>query len=83
MRPLKGIRVLDLSKVLAGPLCGQYLGELGADVTKIEPVGTGDDTRAWQPQQSGQSAHFFSVNHNKRSLAVDLKSVEGRRVVHR
>lgn len=83
MQPLKGIRVLDLSKVLAGPLCGQYLGELGADVTKIEPVGSGDDTRSWQPQQGGQSAHFFSVNHNKRSLAVDLKSTEGRRVVHR
>ena len=83
MQPLKGIRVLDLSKVLAGPLCGQYLGELGADVIKVEPTGTGDDTRAWLPQQSGESAHFFAVNHNKRSLAVDLKSTEGRGVVHR
>lgn len=83
MQPLKGIRVLDLSKVLAGPLCGQYLGELGADVTKVEPIGTGDDTRAWLPQEAGQSAVFLSVNHNKRSIAVDLKSEAGRAVVQR
>ncbi|WP_041681549.1 MULTISPECIES: CaiB/BaiF CoA transferase family protein [Cupriavidus] len=83
MQPLKGIRVLDLSKVLAGPLCGQYLGELGADVTKVEPIGKGDDTRAWLPQEAGQSAVFLSVNHNKRSIAVDLKSEAGREVVQR
>lgn len=83
MQPLKGIRVLDLSKVLAGPLCGQYLGELGADVIKVEPAGTGDDTRAWLPQDQGQSATFLAVNHNKRSIAVDLKSAGGREIVHR
>ncbi len=83
MQPLKGIRVLDLSKVLAGPLCGQYLGELGADVIKVEPSGTGDDTRAWLPQDRGQSATFLAVNHNKRSIAVDLKSVRGKEIVHR
>lgn len=83
MMPLKGITVLDLSKVLAGPLCGQYLGELGAQVIKVEPVGVGDDTRAWLPQDAGQSATFLAVNHNKRSLAVDLKSEAGRAVVHR
>lgn len=83
MTPLKDITVLDLSKVLAGPLCGQYLGELGARVIKVEPVGTGDDTRAWLPQDAGQSATFLAVNHNKRSLAVDLKSDAGRAVVHR
>lgn len=83
MQPLKGLRVLDLSKVLAGPLCGQYLGELGADVIKVEPSGTGDDTRAWLPQDKGQSATFLAVNHNKRSIAVDLKSASGREVVHR
>lgn len=83
MTPLKNITVLDLSKVLAGPLCGQYLGELGARVIKVEPVGTGDDTRAWLPQDAGQSATFLAVNHNKRSLAVDLKTEEGRAVVHR
>ncbi len=83
MQPLKGLRVLDLSKVLAGPLCGQYLGELGADVIKVEPVGTGDDTRAWLPQEKGQSATFLAVNHNKRSIALDLKSAAGRGVVHK
>ena len=83
MTPLKNIKVLDLSKVLAGPLCAQYLGELGAQVIKVEPTGSGDDTRSWFPQELGQSATFLSVNHNKRSLAVDLKSEEGRRIVHR
>jgi crotonobetainyl-CoA:carnitine CoA-transferase CaiB-like acyl-CoA transferase len=83
IQPLKGIRVLDLSKVLAGPLCGQYLGELGADVIKVEPTGAGDDTRAWLPQAQGQSATFLAVNHNKRSIALDLKQPAGREVVHR
>lgn len=81
MQALQGVRVLDLSKVLAGPLCGQSLGELGAEVIKVEPVGTGDDTRAWLPQAQGQSATFLAVNHNKRSLAVDLKTPEGIRIV--
>lgn len=83
MQPLKGIKVIDLTKVLAGPLCSQYLGEYGADVIKIETTGTGDDTRGWLPQVQGQSAVFMAVNHNKRSLAVDLKSDEGRNIVHR
>jgi len=83
MQPLKGIRVLDLSKVLAGPLCAQYLGDMGADVIKIEPPGIGDDTRAWLPQKGGESATFMSVNHNKRSLALDLKTEAGQAVLHR
>lgn len=83
LRPLKGLRVLDLSKVLAGPLCGQHLGELGAEVIKVEPVGTGDDSRAWAPKEQGESAAFLAVNHNKRSLAVDLKTAQGREVVQR
>lgn len=83
MQPLKGMKVIDLTKVLAGPLCGQYLGEYGADVIKVETTGTGDDTRGWLPQNQGQSAVFMAVNHNKRSLAVDLKSEEGRKIVHR
>jgi crotonobetainyl-CoA:carnitine CoA-transferase CaiB-like acyl-CoA transferase len=81
--PLQGLKVLDLSKVLAGPLCGQHLGELGAEVIKVEPTGSGDDTRSWLPQRAGQSATFLSVNHNKRSVAVDLKSEQGRAIVHR
>ena len=83
MKPLSGMKVLDLSKVIAGPLCGQYLGELGAEVIKVEPVGTGDDTRAWAPQEKGVSALFLTFNHNKRSLAVDLKTDEGRAIVQR
>lgn len=83
MLPLHGVRVVDLSKVLAGPWCGQALGELGADVIKVEPVGAGDDTRAWLPKDQGESATFMAVNHNKRSLAVDLKQPEGRAIVHR
>ena len=82
MRPLQGLRVIDLSKVLAGPLCGQSLGELGAEVIKVEPAAGGDDTRSWVPQKQGQSALFMSVNHNKKSLAIDLKSPEGRKIVH-
>ena len=83
MQTLNNIRVLDLSKVLAGPLCGQYLGNLGAQVTKVEPIGVGDDTRAWQPQREGESATFLAVNHNKRGLAVDLKSPRGQALVQR
>ena len=83
MQPLHGLRVIDLSKVLAGPLCGQSLGELGAEVIKVEPAAGGDDTRAWQPQKQGESALFLSVNHNKKSLAIDLKTDEGRKIVHR
>src|SRR5690606_23890803 len=82
MKPLTGLKVIDLSKVLAGPLCGQFLGELGADVLKVEPIGQGDDTRAWLPPKQGQSATFLAVNHNKRSVAIDLKSQDGRKLVH-
>ena len=82
MKPLNGIRVLDISKVLAGPLCGQYLGDLGADVVKIEPPSTGDDTRSWLPVDQGTSATFMAVNHNKRSVAIDLKSEDGQAILH-
>lgn len=82
MLPLDGVKILDLSKVLAGPLCGQYLGDLGADVIKIEPPALGDDARAWTPKRGGESASFMAVNHNKRSLALDLKSERGKAVLH-
>jgi len=83
LKPLRNIKVLDLSKVIAGPLCAQYLGELGADVIKVEAPGTGDDTRLWQPQDQGISATFLSVNHNKRSLTLDLKNPQALAVVRR
>jgi crotonobetainyl-CoA:carnitine CoA-transferase CaiB-like acyl-CoA transferase len=82
MTPLKGVRVLDFSKVLAGPLCGQWLGDLGADVVKIEPPGGGDDTRGWPPFRTGgderAGAVFLSANRNKRSMVLDLKAEAGR-----
>ena len=81
MQPLRGLKVIDLSKIFAGPHCAQYLGDLGADVIKIEPVVGGDDIRHWAPQKDGQSATFLAFNRNKRSLAVDLKTDEGRAIV--
>jgi crotonobetainyl-CoA:carnitine CoA-transferase CaiB-like acyl-CoA transferase len=83
MKPLSGIKVLDFSKVLAGPLCTQSLGDLGADVIKVEPLKLGDDTRGWPPfSADGLGAVFLSVNRNKRSIALDLKTEAGRAVVH-
>lgn len=74
--PLTGVRVLDLSRVLAGPLCTMILGDLGADVIKVERPGRGDDTREWGPpfDDAGASAYFLSVNRNKLSLAADLRA---------
>ena len=83
MTPLTGIRVLDFSKVLAGPLCGQWLGDLGADVVKIEPPGVGDDTRGWPPFRWRAGRVFLSANRNKRSLALDLKTPEGQAAAQR
>ncbi|MCC6471342.1 MAG: CoA transferase [Alphaproteobacteria bacterium] len=76
--PLSGIRVLDLSRVLAGPWCTMTLGDLGADVIKLEPPGAGDDTRSWGKRIAGlESTYFLSANRNKRGIAVDLGKAEG------
>jgi crotonobetainyl-CoA:carnitine CoA-transferase CaiB-like acyl-CoA transferase len=76
--PLAGVRVLDASRVLAGPFCGQLLGDLGADVIKVERPGTGDETRGWGPPFHGDlSAYFLSCNRNKKGLALDLAKPEG------
>jgi crotonobetainyl-CoA:carnitine CoA-transferase CaiB-like acyl-CoA transferase len=76
--PLQGVRVLDLSRVLAGPYATMVLGDLGADVLKVEHPERGDDTRHWGPPfAGGESAYFLSVNRNKRSIGVDLKNQEG------
>jgi crotonobetainyl-CoA:carnitine CoA-transferase CaiB-like acyl-CoA transferase len=81
---LTGVRVIDLSRVLAGPLCTQTLGDLGADVIKVERPGEGDDTRNWGPPYAGPlSAYFIGVNRNKRSVTLDLSRDEGRRVLGR
>lgn len=82
MDALQGMRVVDFSKVLAGPLCTQYLGDMGADVIKIEPA-QGDDTRRWPPFRQGDGTVFLSANRNKRSVVLDLKSPEGRDAARR
>jgi formyl-CoA transferase len=82
--PLSGVRVVDLTRVMAGPYCTMLLGDLGADVIKIERPGTGDDTRAWGPPFiHGVSAYYLSVNRNKRSITLDLKHPAGQEVFWR
>ena len=86
---LDGVRVLDLSRVLAGPSCAQIFGDLGAEVIKVERPGKGDDTRAWGPpfltdrngNETQESAYFLSANRNKRSITVDLTSAEGQDLI--
>ena len=75
--PLSGIRVIDLTRVLAGPLCTMLLGDMGAEVIKIEDPDRGDDTRDWAPFVDGWSTYFLGVNRNKKSVAIDLKSDDG------
>jgi crotonobetainyl-CoA:carnitine CoA-transferase CaiB-like acyl-CoA transferase len=75
--PLEGIRVVDLTRVLAGPFCTMLLGDMGADVIKVEDPEHGDDTRAWAPFVGGQSTYYLGVNRNKKSVAIDLKSADG------
>ncbi|KHQ51335.1 CaiB/BaiF CoA transferase family protein [Mameliella alba] len=87
--PLSHIRVLDLSRIMAGPWCGQILADLGADVIKVERLGAGDDTRRWGPpflkdskgNTTKEAGYYLSVNRGKRSVELDLKSEEGRNVV--
>jgi crotonobetainyl-CoA:carnitine CoA-transferase CaiB-like acyl-CoA transferase len=74
---LEGIRVLDLSRVLAGPFCGMLLSDLGADVIKIEDTASGDESRTWPPHKDGESAAFLVINRNKRDMTLDLKAPEG------
>ena len=81
MKALEGIRVLDLTRALAGPFCTLMLGDYGADVIKIEMPGTGDDTRHWGPPFIGdESAYFLSINRNKRSLTLNFKEAQAREI---
>jgi crotonobetainyl-CoA:carnitine CoA-transferase CaiB-like acyl-CoA transferase len=91
-QPLTGIRVLDLTRVMTGPYCTMMLGDMGADVVKIEQPGKGDDTRPWGPpflggadahDSAGESAYFLSINRNKRSITVNLKEPSGLAIVQR
>jgi formyl-CoA transferase len=79
---LDGLRVLDLTRILAGPLCGQMLGDMGADVIKVEPPGAGDDTRTWGPPfMNGESAYFLGINRNKRSLTLNMAVKAGQDIL--
>jgi crotonobetainyl-CoA:carnitine CoA-transferase CaiB-like acyl-CoA transferase len=82
---LSGVKVLDLSRVLAGPLCTMTLGDMGAQVIKVERPGTGDETRGWGPpfDDRGESAYYLSVNRNKKSVAADLDDPDDRELVLR
>jgi glutaryl-CoA transferase len=81
---LDGVRVLDLTRALAGPYCTLMLGDHGADIVKVEIPGTGDETREWMPPTiGGVSAYFLSINRNKRSITIDLKHAEGKKVLER
>ncbi len=80
---LDGVRVLDLSRVLAGPFCGMLLADLGADVVKIEDTATGDESRTWPPHKNGESAAYLVINRNKRDMTLDLKQPEGAEILRR
>src|SRR5262245_55798243 len=87
--PLEGIRVLDLSRVLAGPWAGQLLADLGAEVIKVERPGTGDDTRSWGPpyatdahsEPTTESAYFLSANRGKKSVVIDIADPQGQAAI--
>ena len=91
MRSLENIRILDITRALAGPYCTMMLGDFGADVIKVERPGRGDESRSWGPPfvgdpygpYPGESAYFISTNRNKRSITVNLKSAEGQEIVQR
>ncbi|KAG8180659.1 hypothetical protein JTE90_025364 [Oedothorax gibbosus] len=80
--PLSGIRVLDLTRILAGPYCTMLLGDLGAEIIKVESPGGGDETRKWGPPfVNGESAYFLSINRNKKSIVVDMKNSQGSNLI--
>ncbi|RKO84288.1 CoA-transferase family III domain-containing protein, partial [Blyttiomyces helicus] len=90
---LEGVKILDLTRVLAGPYCTMILGDMGADVIKVENPGSGDDTRSWGPPfapnkdsndtSRGESSYFLGVNRNKRSITVNFKSPKGVEIIKR
>ncbi len=90
-KALENIRVLDLSRILAGPFCTQMLGDLGAEILKVEKPGTGDDTRSWGPpfikdaegNEISESAYYLSCNRNKKSIAIDIRSPQGQEILRK
>jgi len=84
VRPLEGIKILDLSRALAGPYCSMMLADMGAAVIKLEMPGRGDDSRAWGPPfKGGESAYFMSVNRNKKSMTLNLKKEKAIEIIHK
>ncbi|XP_071660864.1 succinyl-CoA:glutarate CoA-transferase isoform X4 [Patagioenas fasciata] len=82
VKPLDGVKILDLTRVLAGPFATMNLGDLGAEVIKVERPGAGDDTRAWGPPFAGtESVYFLSVNRNKKSIAINMKNSKGAKLI--
>jgi len=81
--PLAGIRVVDLTRVLAGPFCSMALADMGAEVIKVEEPGKGDDTRGWPPFAGGEATYFMAVNRGKKSLTLNLKAPEGQDILRR
>lgn len=80
--PLEGVRVLDLSRIMAGPFCSMILGDLGAEIIKVERPGLGDDTRAWGPPFiAGESTYYLSINRNKKSITINMKSQKGIEII--
>ena len=80
--PMAGTRVVDLTRILAGPLCTMMLGDMGAEIIKVEPPGTGDDTRGWGPPfAAGEAAYFLGVNRNKRSIVLNMAAPAGQKVL--
>ena len=80
--PLAGLKVLDLSQIMAGPYCTMVLADLGAEVIKVEKAGKGDDSREMGPFVNGESASFAHINRNKKGVVVNLKDPEGREIVY-
>ena len=83
MAPLSGLRIVDLTRVVAGPFCTMMLGDMGAEVLKIEEPKHGDDSRAWAPLMEGTGSFFLALNRSKKSVALDLKTAEGAAALHR
>src|SRR6266853_2533219 len=82
--PLAGTRVVDLTRILAGPLCTMMLGDMGADIIKVEPPGSGDDTRGWGPPFiAGEAAYFLGANRNKRSVTLNMAVPPGQKILAR
>ena len=83
-RPLEGIKVLDFTRALAGPYCTMMLGDMGAEIIKIEIPGRGDDSRAWGPPFiEGESSYFLSISRNKKSLTLNMKNEQSKEIIKR